>query len=65
MEESYKIFYPQKYSKKTELSKHTWHLKQKNIDFIINWSIQKIQFLTRENLKDIIYVYRKNLVQET
>ena len=51
-----------KYSNETELSKHVWHLKQNQTDFTIKWTIIKNLFLTRKDLKDVIYVWKKNLV---
>ena len=57
-----KYFTYKKYSNETELSKHIWHLKQNKTDFAIKWSIIKKLFLTREDLKDLIYVWRKNLI---
>ena len=56
-----KTFTHKKYSNETELSKHVWHLKQNKTDFTIKRSIIKNLFLTREDLKDVIYVWRKNL----
>ena len=61
-----KSFTHKKYSNETELSKHIWHLKQIKTDFTIKWSITKNlltkKFLTREDVKDVIYVWRKNLI---
>ena len=58
-----KSFTHKKYSNETELSKHVWHLKQIKTDFTIKWSIIKSLFLTREDPKDVIYVWTKKLAR--
>ena len=59
-----KSFTHKKYSNETELSKHIWHLMQNKTDFTtIKWAIVKESIsYTRENLKDAIYVWRKNSI---
>ena len=57
-----KSFTHKKYSNETELSKHVWQLKQNKTDFTIKWSIIKSLFLTREDPKDVIYVWTIKLL---
>ena len=56
-----KSFTHKKYSNETELSKHVWHLKQNRFHHkMVN--NKKNLFLTWEDLKDVIYVWRKKTI---
>ena len=60
-----KSFTHKKYSNKTELWKHIWHLKQNKTDFTIKWSIKKsISYMGESKRCNLCLEEKLNILKE-